>query len=240
MSLRDWVDFREVREAVSMEAPAPLPSGTCADSGKDVVRFTGESARIPFGPVSGRMPFNASAAERVGFCGPPWRVRAVRCGRRMNVREKQKPGDAVGRPRGRSSLLSDPGAKFFWEKRGERQQARKTGGGAIVRGGGASRRCRLRGGAGEEPWPESNTQGAEEEEQQHVPKCDANSLPDRRGGGENLDFPDGPAVIPDDRELAIRCDARKAKMTWNGTMRSAEALTYYKQKMVLTLGSTST
>ena len=35
-----------------------------------------------------------------------------------------------------------------------------------------------------------NTQGAEEEEQ-HVPKCDANSLPDRRGGGENLDFPDG-------------------------------------------------
>ena len=33
-------------------------------------------------------------------------------------------------------------------------------------------------------WPESNTQGAEEEEQ-HVPKCDANSLPDRRDGGEN-------------------------------------------------------
>ena len=36
----------------------------------------------------------------------------------------------------------------------------------------------------------ASTQGAEEEKQ-HVPKCDANNLPDRRGGGEHLDFPDG-------------------------------------------------
>jgi hypothetical protein len=68
-------------------------------------------------------------------------------------------------------------------------------GGAIVRREGGSRRCRWRGGAREEPWPESNTQGAEEEEQ-HVPKYDANSLPDRRDGGENLGFRDGESLPP--------------------------------------------
>jgi hypothetical protein len=37
------------------------------------------------------------------------------------VRKKDKPGDAVGRPRWGSSLLSDPGAKFFCGKRGPAQ-----------------------------------------------------------------------------------------------------------------------
>jgi hypothetical protein len=43
------------------------------------------------------------------------------------VRKKQKPGDAVGRLSGQSSLLSDPGAKFFCENRGRGSQQEKTG-----------------------------------------------------------------------------------------------------------------
>src|SRR5258708_39985607 len=47
----------------------------------------------------------------------------------MNGRKKQKPGDAVGRRSGRSSLLSDPGAKFFCENRGRGSKQEKTGAG---------------------------------------------------------------------------------------------------------------
>src|SRR5260370_2433293 len=47
----------------------------------------------------------------------------------MNGRKKQKPGDAVGRRSGRSSLLSDPGAKFFCENRGRGSEQEKTGAG---------------------------------------------------------------------------------------------------------------
>src|SRR5258707_14640082 len=47
----------------------------------------------------------------------------------MNGRKKQKPGDAVGRLSGRSSLLSDPGAKFFCENRGRGTEQEKTGAG---------------------------------------------------------------------------------------------------------------
>jgi hypothetical protein len=47
----------------------------------------------------------------------------------MKLRQKQKAGDAVGRPSGRSSLLRDPGAKFFLEKlgRGRKQEKRALG-----------------------------------------------------------------------------------------------------------------
>src|SRR5260370_16167314 len=47
----------------------------------------------------------------------------------MNGRKKQKPGDAVGRRSGRSSLLSDPGEKFFCENRGRGTEQEKTGAG---------------------------------------------------------------------------------------------------------------
>src|SRR5258707_4625103 len=47
----------------------------------------------------------------------------------MNGRKKQKPGDAVGRRSGRSSLLSDPGAKFFCANRGRGSKQEKTGAG---------------------------------------------------------------------------------------------------------------
>ena len=47
----------------------------------------------------------------------------------MKGRKKQKPGDAVGRLSGRSSLLSDPGAKFFCENWGRDSQQEKTGAG---------------------------------------------------------------------------------------------------------------
>jgi hypothetical protein len=47
----------------------------------------------------------------------------------MKVRKKPKSGDAVGRPSGRSSLLSDPGAKFFCENRGRGTKQEKTGAG---------------------------------------------------------------------------------------------------------------
>jgi hypothetical protein len=43
----------------------------------------------------------------------------------MNERKKQKPGDAVGRRSGRSSLLSDPGAKFFCKNRGRGSKQEK-------------------------------------------------------------------------------------------------------------------
>ena len=45
------------------------------------------------------------------------------------MQKKQKPGDAVGRLSGRSSLLSDPGAKFFCENQGRGTQQEKTGAG---------------------------------------------------------------------------------------------------------------
>ena len=45
----------------------------------------------------------------------------------MNGRKKQKPGDAVGRRSGRSSLLSDPGAKVFCENRGRGSKQEETG-----------------------------------------------------------------------------------------------------------------
>ena len=44
----------------------------------------------------------------------------------MNGRKEQKPRDAVGRRSGRSSLLSDPGAKFFCKNRGRGSQQEKT------------------------------------------------------------------------------------------------------------------
>jgi hypothetical protein len=44
----------------------------------------------------------------------------------MKVRKKQKSGDAVGRPSGRSSLLSDPSAKFFCENWGRGTKQEKT------------------------------------------------------------------------------------------------------------------
>src|SRR5260370_3057900 len=44
----------------------------------------------------------------------------------MNGRKKQKPGDAVGRLSGRSSLLSDPGEKFICENRGRGSKQEKT------------------------------------------------------------------------------------------------------------------
>jgi hypothetical protein len=47
----------------------------------------------------------------------------------MKMRKKQKSGDAVGRPSGRSSLLSDPGAKFFCENWGRGTKQEKTGAG---------------------------------------------------------------------------------------------------------------
>src|ERR1022692_4624799 len=47
----------------------------------------------------------------------------------MNGRKKQKPRDAVGRRSGRSSLLSDPDAKFFCKNRGRGSKQEKTGAG---------------------------------------------------------------------------------------------------------------
>src|SRR6266567_372579 len=66
---------------------------------------------------------------------------------------------------------------------------------ATVRRWSSSSRCRFRRVAREERPHESNTQCGEQEEQ-HVPKCDANSRPHRRDGGENLDFPDGESLPP--------------------------------------------
>src|SRR5580658_8019427 len=53
----------------------------------------------------------------------------------MKVRKKQKSGDAVGRPSGRSSLLSDPGAKFFSENWGRGTKQEKTGAGILSAAG---------------------------------------------------------------------------------------------------------
>src|ERR1700738_4375544 len=52
--------------------------------------------------------------------------------------------------------------------------------------------------ANEEPPHESNTQ-CEGQREQHAPTCDANSPQDRRGGGENVDFPDGESFPPGPR-----------------------------------------
>jgi hypothetical protein len=65
------------------------------------------------------------------------------------MRKKEKPGDAVGRPSGRSSLLRDPGANFFLKNGGETEN-KKNRCWAIVRRGRSSRRYRLRRVAGEE------------------------------------------------------------------------------------------
>jgi 5S rRNA maturation endonuclease (ribonuclease M5) len=87
MRLEGWVDFREVKEAVSMEAVLRhyQVRGLRRQRSQlqDLVRFTGESTRIPFELASGRMRFHASAAKRRGTCWilwPPWSP--VRYGRR--------------------------------------------------------------------------------------------------------------------------------------------------------------
>src|SRR2546425_7962240 len=66
---------------------------------------------------------------------------------------------------------------------------------ATVRRWSSSSRCRFRRVAREERPHESNTQCGEQEEQ-HVPKCDANSRPHRRDGGEKFGFPDGEKLPP--------------------------------------------
>jgi hypothetical protein len=44
------------------------------------------------------------------------------------VRKKHKPGDAMGRPSGRSSFLGDPGAKFFCGFIGKAHRRSRGGG----------------------------------------------------------------------------------------------------------------
>jgi hypothetical protein len=48
------------------------------------------------------------------------------------VAQTEKRGDAPGRPGWQSSLLEDPGAKFFCENRGQRQKKENGPGLAVI------------------------------------------------------------------------------------------------------------
>src|SRR5260370_6365717 len=100
----------------------------------------------------------------------------------MNVRKKQKPGDGLGPRRGRSSLLSDPGAKFFCANRGRGTEQEKTEAGlsSTAGGGGGAAGCVAGGGGG--PGPGGNHTGRGGEREPRAKEAH-NNLPHSPGGG---------------------------------------------------------